>query len=897
MSNVNEMNQELVRAFNISLCYNSIAITNLTVQNLHGKDHIVVSFDKNMDSKQCMKYLNNVKEKIIKRSYRDEKAAGVSYNLKFFPFAFNTKHLPRDDKGRKKFSVEIDEGVVFNLKCYLVQALTRDIIEKMGSKFGVERIKKSIYDTNFDRDSYLYCMLFHDKGLQKDFVDSFSAQIRRYGNAPSDYLEENGNLVYIKKSIFNDVEFIKDTEAYNASLICRHFQTPSAKSKAVDKLKYTIVNFMDKVASIPVRTIIRTSYKGSNEDSVLIPIVAKNAKDNRLFDDNDAYKINSAFNMEILSDVSESISVRLPKSDSSDSIIYGIDFSDLDIACCVLNKIMESSVINKDHELSIDPELHFRALSPPKTPPNQRKADTDSGYDSNSPPKPKDSGSSSGGPGPSSKISHSQVSPPRQGSILHHDVGAAEVGAAANMPAWTSASFQPMNRWSLPVFYAQSSDISVPRFQPPTQLSSSGPSSWKGAAKNVQASTIAWTQQPNRWSLPAPSAGFSSCSQSGASSWKGANPVGTNPWSQPMGHWSSQSSNLKEDCKKICEDFEEDYEKIESDSSLSKEEQELFKALLYWFNLNNYALDPLHTNFIVKNGKIASLIDDSVNVKEYLQKVIDKTKEEYRVNKKEAYDLNEFPFKFLSNCEKNQETTVVANISCGALYNLKKLFIQNHEKEVEIKIEDIDINIVEKYVKSEKDEWVNSQVREYGLCPKAAITSCYPDESELEYISIIEGKGGCWIDRIYDPLEVKSFRRERWPAKGTSKAEKMKSEDNKAEATTSGSSGYESMDCENTERNPLNRKSSSSEGSSSESSRSGSSNSSPKSGGENTGGKLQKRKVQSPVGRDSPAKRSLKSENSNSSSEEAGDSPHPGLSGSTLEQVRKHLSKTGILKW
>ncbi|WP_425385166.1 hypothetical protein [Wolbachia endosymbiont (group B) of Schoenobius gigantella] len=242
-----------------------------------------------------------------------------------------------------------------------------------------------------------------------------------------------------------------------------------------------------------------------------------------------------------------------------------------------------------------------------------------------------------------------------------------------------------------------------------------------------------------------------------------------------------------------------------------KEEEKLFKALLYWFNLNNYALDPPHTNFIVKNGKIASLIDDSVDVKEYLEEIIDKTKEEYRVNKEEAYDLNEFQFQFLSNCEKNQETTVVANISRGALLNLKELFSREHEGKVEIK--DIDINIVEKAVKSEKDKWVNFQVQEHGLSPKKAIKTCYPDESVLEYISITKDKGGYWINRDYDGSEVESFRKEQWPAKGTSKAEKMKSEDNKdsgissaeatdaenvsskAEATTSG---YESMDCENT---------------------------------------------------------------------------------------------------
>ncbi|WP_434732543.1 hypothetical protein [Wolbachia endosymbiont of Zygogramma bicolorata] len=571
MPNISEVNRELVKAFNINLRFNSIAVTNLTVQNLHGKDHIVISFDKNMDSKQCMKYLNNMKEKIIKRSYRDEKAAGVSYNLKFFPFAFNTKHLPRDDKGRKKFSVEIDEGVVFNLKCYLAQALAGSIKVGIGNKFGVRYAKKSIYDASFDRNSYLYCMLFHDKGLQKDFVDLFSAEIEGYPNPPSDYLEEKGNLVYIKKGIFDDIEFIKDIIAYNASLECRYLQTPSAKNNTVDKLKYIMIDFIDRAADIPVRTITRTSYVDKKEDSVLIPLV-QNGKFLGFLSKDDAYDLNRTFGDAVVTRIE---SHRLKNPYWSSDYVYAIDFADVDISYCVLNKIMESSVINKDHELSIDPEL-VRALSPPGTPPNQRNRDSGIGVS----PLTKDSGSSSGGPGPSTELSDMEWgSPtrsqdgalegsPRQGLVsvlplnpldvpgtsggpLTHlgystvSRGVAgpssslqSVGAAANMPAWTSASFQPMDRSSLPVFYAQSSDISVPRFQPPTQLSSSGPSSWKGAAKNVQASTSARAQQTNpclsqctsgnKWQpLQFTEPGFSGLS------WKGANEstsIGNSTW-------------------------------------------------------------------------------------------------------------------------------------------------------------------------------------------------------------------------------------------------------------------------------------------------------------------------------------------------------------------------------
>lgn len=249
-----------------------------------------------------------------------------------------------------------------------------------------------------------------------------------------------------------------------------------------------------------------------------------------------------------------------------------------------------------------------------------------------------------------------------------------------------------------------------------------------------------------------------------------------------------------------------------SDKPLTEEEKNLFKELLYAFNYSNNNFDLPDTNFIVKKGKIASLIPDSVNVKEYLQEVRDKTKE--------AYDLDEFPFKFLSNCEKNQETTVVANISRGALFNLEKLFIYGYEEKV--KIEKIDINIIKEAVKSKKDRLVDLKVkkgieREGGyynrINHREAVTACYPDENALEGIPIIKDKGGYCLDRTFNDWETKLLLKEQQCTKGTSVAKKGKLEDNKDSGISSGeatdaenvsskaeatTSGYESMDCENT---------------------------------------------------------------------------------------------------
>jgi len=419
---------------------------------------------------------------------------------------------------------------------------------------------------------------------------------------------------------------------------------------------------------------------------------------------------------------------------------------------------------------------------PPRTPPEQTGArffesegDRDSGI-GDSPPKPKDSGSSSGGPGPSTELSYVEWESPtrsqgeelgrsaRRGSgkegLLYCHVNpdgtskgfspspqlnsiavsygvsgpsssVQSVSAAQNVRAGTSAWDQPIGAWSSPVFYAQSSDISVPRFQPPTQLSSSGPSLWKDAAQNVQAGT---SQPMNHWSSPAPSAGLWSLPQSRPSSWKGAS------------------------------------ERRTSDKPLTEEEKELFKELLYTLNLTNYTFDGVYTNFFAKGEKIVSLLHDNVDREKYLQEVkasiIEKcceTEEEAR----ELYDLDEFPFKL--NCEEKQGKTVVANISRGALSNLKILFSQKFGKNVDA----IDISAVKKVEKREKDGWVDRQLFNKDSLEEAcegcfpdeeaieeACQDCFPDKGAMKMIPIAFEGSECVLDRSRDTCEVNLLLRE-----------------------------------------------------------------------------------------------------------------------------------------
>ncbi|WP_341813889.1 hypothetical protein [Wolbachia endosymbiont (group A) of Lasioglossum villosulum] len=761
--------KELVNAFNLNNYGIDKVNTNFTVEG----QKIVGLFASGTNTKE---YLRRIGEEIIKQHYSDgTEVASEYYNLNYFPFILDPTP-DKEDLGngivKVKLADSTDNGVIRNLKVHFANEFEGAVRSKVAALLQelVRITKEQAYEwvngtvgTGAIGSPYLYCIAFSNEYLEKRYnprifellkslyISEFNSRLEACGLKSSDFYEYKDGMLYIK-NVSDKV--VRSVTEYVKGRVALDFRTPGSVESKVENCKNVLSELILKATGKFVDGYDYDDFTNKNKiknghSFALIPFIEENGQLKSL-SSRDVRNINRVFNKEIpngfindnfISDIRGKTAN--PQFANCKEPVYA--FSNKQIAL-LLPKIMQSPIayneINGRFEFAVNLE-NFRSRhgllspEPPRTPPNQRKKDTDSGYDSNSPRKPKDSGSSSGGPSsgltelsspkqefPKRSRDEGLESPPRQGSEREGGKG----GLFQLVPGKIDSSQSTGDQSQLSL--SRSSSISSP---------------------------IAWDDS-----------------------------TFLNP----------EVSNEEPKKQQVTKE---------------KEEEKLFKALLYWFNLNNYALDPPHTNFIVKNGKIASLIDDSVDVKEYLEEIIDKTKEEYRVNKEEAYDLNEFPFQFLSNCEKNQETTVVANISRGALLNLKELFSREHEGKVEIK--DIDINIVEKAVKSEKDKWVNFQVQEHGLSPKKAIKTCYPDESVLEYISITKDKGGYWINRDYDGSEVESFRKEQWPAKGTSKAEKMKSEDNKdsgissaeatdaenvsskAEATTSG---YESMDCENT---------------------------------------------------------------------------------------------------
>ncbi|CAQ55092.1 hypothetical protein C1A_548 [Wolbachia endosymbiont of Culex quinquefasciatus JHB] len=351
MPNKSKINRELVKAFNSVLLSDNTAITNLTIE----KDHVVLSFDKNMNIDQRREYLKNMRESIVEKFCGNERAANDLFYTDSFPFNFNQGKWTTDSS-RHRFSVPIEKEVVCNLKYLLANELIRFTIESIIDDHpkGPDYVENNLYDVGFERKYYLYCKGFDDRELKDSFVKSFSSRMESYENSPKrfkGFLEEKGNDVYLKKGVFDDLKFVKDIVRHEIYLTCRCFDTPKGEIGVSDMLKFAVVDLLRK-ANIPVDRILRDSYLNSDEDSILIPIVSYNNNEEGYLTREEVNHVNNMFGMDILNSFEGRTS---QKSLLGSKGVYGIDFANPDIAYCVMDKIIESSVINKDYKLSIDP--------------------------------------------------------------------------------------------------------------------------------------------------------------------------------------------------------------------------------------------------------------------------------------------------------------------------------------------------------------------------------------------------------------------------------------------------------------------------------------------------------------------------------------------------------------
>ncbi|WP_353285651.1 hypothetical protein [Wolbachia endosymbiont (group A) of Gastracanthus pulcherrimus] len=538
----------LINAFNVHNYNRNTVETNFTLQSRGKKDYIVVSFEKSMDTYQCRRYLDSIKRKIIREFYGIEESndaeildtAKLIFDVNSFPFDISDRDWSWDEQHGFKFVTPVDKGVIFNLKSHLAASLAKDVIEGMPTC----NIRAS------DRKGYLWYGEFDNKRLRQQFEREFLSRMReRYENAPKNPLKVEGNSVYIR-DVFDDARFIDSVVRYKTWLEGMYLGVDSSTNHRVKLFKDMIIESISQSTGVTIYGFVCASPLDRKEASVLVPVILDD-KGARLLTHEEALKLNYAFNNVVLGDLNSKTQAKLSVNGSN--VVYGIDFSNPEISHCVITKIIESSVINKDHELAIDPE---RALSPVqspfnspmhagpsglRTPPNRRKTDTDSGYDSNSPPKPKDSGarSSSGGPGPSTQLSEMEwESPTRsQDGVLKESPGQGLVSVPQLDPldvAGTSGG--PLTRLSST---AVSGGV--------RETSSSVQS--VGTVQNVQAGTSAWSQPINPWSSSASSAGLWSLPQIRPSSSKGANEgvqTGKSIW-----YASSSHSPDVEDVKSI----------------------------------------------------------------------------------------------------------------------------------------------------------------------------------------------------------------------------------------------------------------------------------------------------------------------------------------------------------
>ncbi|WP_265013670.1 MULTISPECIES: hypothetical protein [unclassified Wolbachia] len=385
MPNKSEINRELVKAFNSILRFSNAVVTNFTVKN----DHIVISFDNNMTIDQCKGYLKSMREKVVKRFCPDESILDDNFYTKFFPFNF--------DQGKStvgnKFLVPMRKEVVSNLKFLLANELARfttDLIkeqekEDKKSELGCEdlsddieeeienHVDYNIIDEVFDKGSYLYGAECVDRNLQRSFVDLLSSRIKGYENGPKktkDFLEEKGNYVYLKKSIFDNPKLIKDIAKHELSFHCRDLEVSSTEDEMNDTLKFAVVDFICKaLPHLPIDSMWHTSHKESKDEfSILAPVIDCGNYIEFLNEKEVDHINNKVFGgTKVLRDVKDDIAERgLPTYGAEQ--IYAIDFRNPDIAYCVMDKIMESSLISEDkdkvkYKLSIDP-ARVQAMKP-----------------------------------------------------------------------------------------------------------------------------------------------------------------------------------------------------------------------------------------------------------------------------------------------------------------------------------------------------------------------------------------------------------------------------------------------------------------------------------------------------------------------------------------------------
>ncbi|MFL3876569.1 hypothetical protein [Wolbachia endosymbiont of Trichogramma kaykai] len=392
MPSKSKINRELVRAFNVIIHYNNAIATNLVVEKGSYRDHIVISFDENMNKEKCMNYLSKLKESIVDKYYGEYETgerydvARLSFDMDSFPFK-GDKKLLKKDKGKYKFSIPIDNKVVFNLKCLVANEfvhsrknyLVKEDPDSMDKYWGEELEVK-------DGKNHLYAVRFDSNGreLQDRFKDLLLSKIREYRKYPEEALEIKGNEIRIKSNVFDEIQFINNIVREISMIEYRVFEVSNDDNPLFVDAKFSFIDLCRKAVRsvnttmrVPCSDKGRADYLSKGEKSILIPAFKYNDDHLILLKREEVDHLNKIFGMDVLNNMEDYIDESvLSKLELSGEGIYAIDCANPDIAYCVMNKVIESSVINEDYKLSIDP-ARVPAMKPQTLAPSEERVETD----------------------------------------------------------------------------------------------------------------------------------------------------------------------------------------------------------------------------------------------------------------------------------------------------------------------------------------------------------------------------------------------------------------------------------------------------------------------------------------------------------------------------------------
>lgn len=357
--------KELVNAFNISN-YGSEVNTNFVIEG----DNIIVKF--NCDQDSADRYLSQMARGLVREYFPDEYVAGHFFDLTSLPFNFDKGEWTSSEKVTK-LTVPIDSGVIFNLKVHFAEESEIDVKNRMikaidekyrfGKKHIEELLNENIKAVSVSKSShYIKCLLFNQPNVQMFFVRALRVRMEEHGYNYSDFYHVDGNKIYFKD--VENIGFISSVTEIAKKRAGYHFRFPSSDDLKVRKYKDAIGELIFHLARIPICGYFRDNFidrsRISNGDNFAFIPVVEGYGGLRYLSRGEADKISAQFSYDLFTNVRD-------QTEGTRSGEFGevYAFSDRQIAL-LIPVIIGNSVINKDGQLEVNPELfeQLRSQSP-----------------------------------------------------------------------------------------------------------------------------------------------------------------------------------------------------------------------------------------------------------------------------------------------------------------------------------------------------------------------------------------------------------------------------------------------------------------------------------------------------------------------------------------------------